>query len=435
MKATKAIAALCATTMALSTMALPVQAKVYIWGKEFPDGVQIVDKDGNDVTDQYKVKPEDRVKNRDRGFTPTSKPKYITVEPRAKTKAEIAKAKKEYKNFGKDLVSTKVIDNYDDFVKGYSYALKMCAKSFSFDVPDDYKLQYARTGYASEDFIIMLRNYDWNTYSGHSTCSGVTGTNRYFNDKKELTEKTVVAYNCGNVMTYFTYAYRTGDTSVINEIYSDFYRQLAVGVDACTESASDVETVAQNVSDWIADNTTYDKTGQNHFDSTWITLEDFGEREKNFKNAGKLKELKAFTARISHKQYAENGDFLGVCEVYANIFAIMMNMAGYDAWVVTGEAEGGLTSGGHAWNAIKVGDEYKYYDVTWYDNWLDAGWDREAKQWLNMTYEKMREITNYGTRRTHTPLTADIDQFNSDNWRKEKKKREMTRKELEATFI
>ncbi len=402
MKLTKTIAALCAVSMAVSTLSMPVQAKVYIWGKEFPDGVQIVDKDGNDVTDQYKVKPEDRVNNRDRGFTPTPKPKYITTEPRAKTKAEIAKAKKEYKNFGKDLVSKKVIDNYDDFVKGYSYALKMSAKSFSFDVPDDYKLQYARTGYASDDFEIMLRKYDWDTNCGNSTCSGVTGTNYYYNDNKERTEKTVVAYSCGNVLTYFPYAYRTGDTSVIPDVWSNFYRQLAVGVDACTESASDVETVAQNVSDWIADNTTY-----------------------SYSSRG-----------IGYAmQYAENGDFLAVCQGYTYMFAIMMRMAGYDAWVVTGKTEGGSNPGRHAWNAIKVGDEYKYYDVTWYDSWLDAGWDQEAKQWLNMTYEKMRETTNYGTRRTHTPLTTDIDQFTSDNWGKEKKEREMTRKELEATFI
>lgn len=62
---------------------------------------------------------------------------------------------------------------------------------------------------------------------------------------------------------------------------------------------------------------------------------------------------------------------VGVCAGYANLFVALASAAGLDAAYVTGNVrdhDGELTSGSHAWNAVKLDGRWALLDVTW-----DAG--------------------------------------------------------------
>ncbi|WP_062522350.1 DUF2510 domain-containing protein [Demequina silvatica] len=56
-----------------------------------------------------------------------------------------------------------------------------------------------------------------------------------------------------------------------------------------------------------------------------------------------------------------------VCGGYAQAFLAMADAAGLDAVAVTGFADGGLTSGAHAWNKVLVDGRWLTVDVTWDD--------------------------------------------------------------------
>ncbi len=57
----------------------------------------------------------------------------------------------------------------------------------------------------------------------------------------------------------------------------------------------------------------------------------------------------------------------GVCGSYAMAFDYLAELAGLEARVVLGNVNG-QESLGHAWNAIKIDGEWKYFDTTWNDN-------------------------------------------------------------------
>lgn len=58
-------------------------------------------------------------------------------------------------------------------------------------------------------------------------------------------------------------------------------------------------------------------------------------------------------------------DGLGVCAGYAGAFKLLADAAGLDSIVVTGYLDGSLA---HAWNKVKIGDEWNIIDVTNNDN-------------------------------------------------------------------
>lgn len=52
-----------------------------------------------------------------------------------------------------------------------------------------------------------------------------------------------------------------------------------------------------------------------------------------------------------------------VCEGYAKAFSLLLNACGVDNVYVTGESR----NEGHAWNIVKIGDGWYWYDLTWDD--------------------------------------------------------------------
>lgn len=294
MKTSKTIATICAVSIAATMMTLPVQAKTY----------------------------------------PT-KAETITMDDATTTaKSKSKKTTDEYKDFGKDLKIT--VHNPDEITQAYLYATMMCAKSLKITLAKDYKITSKSSVHELSDQLTVI---DWGVLADADTAA-IVG---YDTDTGSVTLE-----NFGDVMSYFTYVYRTGDTTAIPENYEGMYDFFAKGVDSCTADADSITDVADNVCKWLKTTTVY------------------GEHA-NFK--GKLGK--------SRIRRTAAGKMLLNCEGYAYVFKTMMHMAGYTAYWVFGDSPKG---GHHAWNAIKVGDEYRYYDSCWFPASAD---------YANMTYKEM----------------------------------------------
>lgn len=278
MKSTKTIAALCAATMVFSTMALPVQAKT--------------------------SKAETEVITMD-----------DTVKP-SKSKKSTKAATDEYKDFGKDIKVT--IHTQEDLIQAYLYANVMCAKSLQITFAKDFKMW--RTNIESEVGVrvCMLE---------HSILQG----NRLYHGKLKSDGETVILEDFGDILTYFTYVYRTGDTDKIPQNYDKLYERLADGVDSCTTDADSIIDVADNVLEWLRVNS-------------------------------KAASGATFTGKIgvSSIRLTFDGKMILNCMGYSYLFMTMMHMAGHTSWLVAGYSPNNVE---HMWNVIKVGDEYRYYDV------------------------------------------------------------------------
>ena len=89
--------------------------------------------------------------------------------------------------------------------------------------------------------------------------------------------------------------------------------------------------------------------------------------------------------------------FLGdatVCQGYANAAQYLLNRLGIETTVVTGVA----SNEDHAWNLVKLGGAYYYFDVTWGNsNYKDGG---DTKKFINYTYLNM---TSEDILKTHEP--------------------------------
>lgn len=72
---------------------------------------------------------------------------------------------------------------------------------------------------------------------------------------------------------------------------------------------------------------------------------------------------------------------LAVCDGYSKTFALLCNMEDIDCYRVVGTANGG----GHAWNKVKIGDEWYMCDITWAEIYT---YDNEAKKYVeNLSHE------------------------------------------------
>ena len=114
--------------------------------------------------------------------------------------------------------------------------------------------------------------------------------------------------------------------------------------------------------------------------------------------------LAAYKYLIMHQEYySDQFNFQGlwdncyVCEDYATDFYKMLQMMGIDCEVVVGITDGGS----HAWNRVLIGDEYRYFDVTWDDVFDETfGFDLKYCKYFNISYEQMeQDHTAYATER------------------------------------
>jgi hypothetical protein len=76
-----------------------------------------------------------------------------------------------------------------------------------------------------------------------------------------------------------------------------------------------------------------------------------------------------------------------VCGGYAGIFDLACKKYGLESEVVTGMADDGMgTVGMHAWNKVKINDEWEYIDCTWDDAVNSLTWFLKSKEYFDKTH-------------------------------------------------
>lgn len=114
---------------------------------------------------------------------------------------------------------------------------------------------------------------------------------------------------------------------------------------------------------WIAENIKYDLKKLERIKE--------GEKPKNRSSFKSVEEYEAYLVEtvVSQKK--------GVCEDYSLLFDAIVNRLGYESFVVTGynkDIKGNVRGNvGHAWNAVKVDEQWKLYDVTWGAGYVENG--------------------------------------------------------------
>lgn len=216
MKTMKAIAALCAATMALSTMALPVQAKT--------------------------SKAETEVITMDDDTTAT-KPKTKKTTTKKSKSSQVS-----WKNAGKPLQCT--IKTERDFYKAMSNAIRLNAPSLKVTFDKSYKGRKnlrddGLLDVYSDRYVYDLGMSEYN-YIGLSQRRNADGSIITF-------EFSYADKYYGNA---FCYAYNTGDMTNISDKYADMYEIFSEAADNCTET-TDLGK-AEYAWNWVVNNLVYD---------------------------------------------------------------------------------------------------------------------------------------------------------------------------------
>ena len=105
----------------------------------------------------------------------------------------------------------------------------------------------------------------------------------------------------------------------------------------------------------------------------------------------KLMQVSKYIAnRVKYKAGSNNPlDLLdegGMCCAYSMLFYKMATRLGAEAYICYGYASNGIYSGAHAWNMVKLGEKYYFYDITFYDSGRnkkyihsDTTWERSYR--------------------------------------------------------
>ena len=139
----------------------------------------------------------------------------------------------------------------------------------------------------------------------------------------------------------------------------------------------------ESVFRWVADNIRYDVKKLNEYKKVPVS---------KLKNESSISPEERNIAAISEALKTKKG----VCEEYAAVFDALIKALGYQAYVVEGyikKPNGNIGRRiGHAWNAVKVNDEWKLYDVTWGAGYVIDGkrFQKEYKpEWYDVDPDEM----------------------------------------------
>lgn len=101
-------------------------------------------------------------------------------------------------------------------------------------------------------------------------------------------------------------------------------------------------------------------------------------------------DVMAATPRTSYQPYGGLVDRTAVCLGYATSFQLLCDLAGVECVTVVGAAFNSEES--HAWNMVRLHDEWYCVDVTWDANYREQGasmGQKEDWRWFNITSEAM----------------------------------------------
>ena len=148
------------------------------------------------------------------------------------------------------------------------------------------------------------------------------------------------------------------------------------------------EDTVKSVFVWIAKNIKYDVKKLKA-----IKEGSSSKRNLNFKSE---KEYKNHLINKTVKQKK------GVCEDYSLLFKTILEELGYEAHVIEGytKINGKINRKvGHAWNAVKINQEWKLFDATW-----AAGSIRDGKKFIQNYSEQWYDVDPNEMIKTHMPF-------------------------------
>lgn len=223
MKATKTIAALCAIGMAVSTMALPVQAKT-------------------------SSKVETEVITMD--DTTTTNKSNSTTKSKTTTTKKSKSSQVSWKNAGKALKCT--VKTEKDFYKAYSNAIRLNAPTLKVTFDKSYKGR-SLMDKGNELGLMTMYEYKYAYDLGMSYANA--GGRKVIQHNDDYSVVTIqLSYLYWG--TAFPYAYNTGDTSAVDDRYKTMYKIFSKAADDCTET-TDLGK-AEYAWNWVIDNMVYD---------------------------------------------------------------------------------------------------------------------------------------------------------------------------------
>lgn len=133
---------------------------------------------------------------------------------------------------------------------------------------------------------------------------------------------------------------KSADLAAAQKALNDRVNQVVAAV--IPANATDVQKVTA-LNQWLKDNAAYD------YDALALS-----------------KDINSSVFYVKPRAWTAEGillDGLGVCDSYARAFSALAMSAGVTEYRVTGDTPGGL----HAWNIVKVDNQWLYVDVTWND--------------------------------------------------------------------
>ncbi len=93
--------------------------------------------------------------------------------------------------------------------------------------------------------------------------------------------------------------------------------------------------------------------------------------------------------RESYSPYGALIKGVAVCEGYAGATDLLLNLAGIESIVVSGNADNGEGIGGHAWNIVKINGMYRHLDTTWDDPVTSNGENVLRYNYFNLTDDEI----------------------------------------------
>lgn len=324
MKATKTIAALCAIGMAVSTMALPVQAKT-------------------------SSKMETEVITMD--DTTTTNKSNSTTKSKTTTTKKSKSSQVSWKNAGKALKCT--VKTEEDFYKAYSNAIRLNAPTLKVTFDKSYKGR-SLMDKGNELGLMTMYEYKYAYDLGMSYANA--GGRKVIQHNDDYSVVTIqLSYLYWG--TAFPYAYNTGDTSAVDDRYKTMYKIFSKAADDCTET-TDLGK-AEYAWNWVIDNMVYDMSSH----GTDLP--------------------KSFSKPTSDGKY--KGVCEDYANAYILLMRMLdVPCWQVSCYVVTDPAGGTDRSaeGGHAIVCAQINGEFRYFDPTFGES------SRVGKQTFNMTVEE-----------------------------------------------
>ncbi len=193
--------------------------------------------------------------------------------------------------------------------------------------------------------------------------------------------------------------------------------QHMISVVSGTKTYQENVTITYSVKDALTkkDATGYSTEGKEVFDAAFAAVNQI--ITEGMSDTEKVKAIHDYL--VYHANYVNNGDYInaenwsfgasgvllhgeGVCQSYAIAFYMMATAAGVECEYVTGVATNAPgSSGGHAWNRVKLDGSWYYIDCTW-DDPVGGGYEGydyylSETLWSSHVVEKSVDLATEGT--------------------------------------